>query len=64
MIEFLPLYIEGLQKMWPLWLILFLAITWTGLSEAIDRKWDGREMIEKKTMEEAPGRDKPKRSNY
>ena len=44
MIEFLPLYLQGLLKMWPLWLILFLTIVWTGFIEAVDRKWDDREL--------------------
>lgn len=56
MIDFLPLYIQGLLKIWPLWTIIFLAIAWTGISERRDR-------VEKK-MAKANQRHNIKRRNH
>ena len=56
MIEFLPLYLQGLAKMWPLWLILFLAMVWTSISERRDR-------LEEERVAKANKRDNPKRRN-
>ena len=53
MIDFIPLFVQGIQKM-PWLALVFMGIGLAYFLEAIDTKWDRRcETDEKKAMEEA-----------
>lgn len=60
----LQIYIQGLEKLWWLWAIIFLGIAGTGFVEAVEQKWERSEKLEKKTVEKAAKRDKLKRIHY